>query len=106
MHKYELYIPDRYIDYDKTIKFFDDSMIDNVISEIISNFNLTGVSIREELGYYKLKSGIISKMKNKVVYFFSESGYKSDLIKYCSDLKLQLRQESLLIICDGEVILC
>ena len=107
MYRYELYVPDRYLD-NGFVKFFDDfeNIIDNIAYTLITRFNLTGLSVRDEKGYYVLKSGSISKMNNKVIYFFSENDCKVDFIEYCSDLKLQLRQESLLIICNGEEILC
>lgn len=107
MYRYELYIPDKYLDND-SVKFFDDfeNIIDSIAYTLINKFKLTGISVKQEQGYYKLKSNDISKMNNKVIYFYSESDCHDDFIDFCTDLKLQLMQESLLINCNGEIILC
>lgn len=107
MYKYEVYISDRYIE-NGDIKIINDwdSIIDSIANYLITSFNLTGISIRDEEGYYKSKSGDINSMKNKVLYFFSDCICDSAFESYCKDLKFKLKQESLLINCNGGIKLC
>lgn len=104
--KYEIYIPDRYC-YGNGVKKIDnlDSIISNCVDKIMSS-GIGGVSIRDEVGYYRTSTGKINKMKNKILYFFSPSNYDVFVNNLCLALKDTLRQESILLVRNGEAILC
>ena len=71
-YKYEIYIPDSYI-YNGKIEYYSDDKVDEIVKYIISNYDISGVSIKEESGYYNSSIGL-TKMKNSIVYFYTDKG--------------------------------
>ena len=95
-HKYEIYIPDRYINKDKKVVKYEDSKVLDIIRYLMDNLDLSGVSVRQEEGYYNSSIGL-NRMINSIVYFYTnrddiDFGYIKSILK---------EQESILVTKDN-----
>ena len=103
--KYEIYLPDRYLADNKSeVKIFSSlelcNKITDLVNKLLTDYKVTGVSIRKEDGYYKDERGSVNVMKNQVLYFYS--GNKINLNDLVFDLCKSWKQESIMYTVNGE----
>lgn len=100
LYKCEVYVPDCYRDGEKIVLFENyQEHLDTIIAYILES-DVTGLSIRDEVGYYKRSDNEVVSMDTKVIYYYHTGvNLISDKIK--EYIKTNMHQETVLIVEDG-----
>lgn len=103
---YEVYLPNSAITDKGLVYEYRSEYYRSVIVELVNKLVFSGcrnVSLHGEEGYYNSSSGI-TYMKNSVITFKRDS--EVDVSHIISFVKTKLRQETVLVVKDGEALIC
>ncbi len=98
-HKYEIYMPDKYADENNNLIALDTEKHLDAIVQTLFTEHITGVSVREEQGYYAHSNGNINKTTNYIICFYTDESF--DITAVSNYIKNNMHQETVLTVCDN-----
>lgn len=96
-HKYEIYVPDKYVDVCGDLIDLDVEQCIKTIVKLLAEDGISGVSVRTETGYYAHSNGNVNKTTNYILYFYKDYAYIC-IGKIIDFIKNKMHQESVLVV--------